>query len=259
MSQMGTLLDRVPPQNLEAEQSTLGSMMIDRAALDRGVEILRPDDFYRDAHQIVFGALLSLAERNEPVDIVTCQEELRTRNRLEDVGGTEYLMALIDSVPTAANIEYYAHIVEEKAILRKLIDAGTQIVSLSHGAVDDVDALVGDCEQMVFRVAQKHAGEYFTSLSSLAGAGFEAIEAAYKAKRSVTGLATGFTDLDNLTGGLQERPDNRGGAAEHGEDGAGMRHRAARGDPGRDAGGDILARDEQGAARAPDDLLRVAD
>ena len=201
--EIGSLLDKVPPQNLEAEQSTLGSMMIDKGALEKGVDILNPEDFYRDAHQIIFDSLVSLAERNEPVDIVTTQEELRTRKRLEEVGGTEYLMALIDSVPTAANIEYYARIVEEKAILRRLIDACTQIMSLSHGAVEDVDALVDRCERMIFQVSQKRMGQYFTQLDVLAHQAFEKIEVQYREKLAVSGLATGFRDLDNITSGLQ--------------------------------------------------------
>lgn len=201
--EIGSLLDKVPPQNLEAEQSTLGSMMIDKGALEKGVDVLNPEDFYRDAHQIIFDSLVSLAERNEPVDIVTTQEELRTRKRLEEVGGTEYLMALIDSVPTAANIEYYARIVEEKAILRRLIDACTQIMSLSHGAVEDVDALVDRCERMIFQVSQKRMGQYFTQLDVLAHQAFEKIEVQYREKLAVSGLATGFRDLDNITSGLQ--------------------------------------------------------
>ena len=201
--EIGSLLDKVPPQNLEAEQSTLGSMMIDKGALEKGVDVLNPEDFYRDAHQIIFDSLVSLAERNEPVDIVTTQEELRTRKRLEEVGGTEYLMALIDSVPTAANIEYYARIVEEKAILRRLIDACTQIMSLSHGSVEDVDALVDRCERMIFQVSQKRMGQYFTQLDVLAHQAFEKIEVQYREKLAVSGLATGFRDLDNITSGLQ--------------------------------------------------------
>ncbi len=201
--EIGSLLDKVPPQNLEAEQSALGSMMIDRSALDKGVDILKPEDFYREAHKTIFDALVSLAERNEPVDIVTVQEELRSRNRLEDVGGTEYLMALIDSVPSAANVEYYSRIVEEKAILRRLIDTCTQIMSLSHGQVDDVDALVDRCESMIFQVSQKRMGQFFTPLNLLAHQAFEKIEIQYREKPGVSGLRTGFTELDNITSGLQ--------------------------------------------------------
>ena len=197
------LLDKVPPQNLEAEQSTLGSMMIERGALEKGVDILHPEDFYREAHQLIFDALISLAERSEPVDIVTVQEELRGRGQLDAVGGTEYLMALIDSVPTSANLEYYARIVEEKAILRRLIDACAQMISWTHGQVDDVDALVDECERLIFQVSQKRMGQYFTSFDVLAHQAFEAIEHQYKEKIPISGLPTGFRDLDFMTSGLQ--------------------------------------------------------
>ena len=198
-----SLLDKVPPQNLEAEQSTLGSMMIDRSALEKGIDILSAQDFYRDAHQILFDALTSLAERSEPVDIVTVQEELRGRGQLDAVGGTEYLMALIDSVPTSANLEYYARIVEEKAILRRLIDACAQIVSQCHGQVDDADSVVDQSERLIFQVAQRRMGQYFTPLGTLAHRGFERIEEQYKEKIVISGLPTGFRALDNITSGLQ--------------------------------------------------------
>jgi replicative DNA helicase len=197
------LLDKIPPQNLEAEQSALGSMMIDRGALEKGVDVLKPEDFYRDAHQTIFDALTSLAERNEPVDIVTVQEELRARGRLESIGGTEYLEALIDSVPTAANIEYYARIVEEKSILRRLIDSCAQINSLCHGHVDGLDSLVDQAEQMIFNISQRRLGDSFAPLSALVHAAFEKVEAQYRDKSDVSGLRTGFRDLDKITSGLQ--------------------------------------------------------
>lgn len=198
-----SLLEKAPPQNLEAEQSTLGSMMIDRSALEKGIDILKPEDFYREAHQIIFDALISLAERDKPVDIVTAQEELRARGRLDAVGGTEYLMALIDSVPTSANLEYYARIVEEKAILRRLIDACAQIMSRSHGQVEDVDSLVDQAEGMIFQVSQRRIGQHFAPLSVLAHQTFERIEDQYREKLVVSGLPTGFADLDYITSGLQ--------------------------------------------------------
>lgn len=198
-----SLLGKVPPNNIEAEQSTLGSMMIDRAALEKGIDILQPEDFYRDAHQLIFDALMSLAERDQPVDIVTVQEELRTRGRLDSVGGTEYLMALIDSVPTASNLEYYAHIVEEKAMLRRLLDACAQITSWSYGHVEDTSQLIDQAEGLIFKVSQKRMGQYFTPLNVLAHQTFERIEDQYSEKATISGLATGFHDLDSITSGLQ--------------------------------------------------------
>lgn len=202
---MGTLelLDKVPPQNLEAEQSTLGSMMIDKAALEKTVDILKPEDFYREAHQLLFDALISLGGRDEAVDIITIQEELRSRGQIDAVGGTEYLMSLIDSVPTSANVEYYARIVEEKAILRRLIDASMQIIGWSHGEVEDVDDVVDNSERLIFQVSQRRMGQYFVPLSTLAHQAFEKIEDQYKEKVRVSGLPTGFRHLDDITSGLQ--------------------------------------------------------
>lgn len=156
----------LPPQNLEAEQSTLGSMMLERSALEKGMEILTAEDFYRPTHQEVFDSLLSLAERNEPVDLITLQEELRRRGKLESCGGTEYLMALASSVPTAAHVEYYAKIVEQKSILRRLIAAGTEIIGLAHSEEEDIEAITGRAEQLVFGVGQRRLGEYFKPIFS---------------------------------------------------------------------------------------------
>lgn len=198
-----TLLDRVPPQNLEAEQSALGSMMIDKAALEKGVDMLKSEDFYRDAHQIIFLSLMGLAEKGEPVDIVTVQEELRGAGKLDQVGGTEYLMALIDSVPTSANLEYYAKIVEEKAIFRRLIDACSQIISWSHEQGEEADSIIDRAERLIFQISQKQMGEYFTHLSGLAHHAYEKIEQQSIEKKQVYGLPTGFHALDGITTGLQ--------------------------------------------------------
>lgn len=203
MSVKSVLTDRVPPQNLEAEQSTLGSMLIDRGALEKAIEILQAEDFYRDAHQMIFQTFVSLAERGEPVDIVTTQEDLASRSKLEDVGGIEYLMALIDSVPSAANIEYYARIVEEKSVLRRLIDTCSLIASESFGQVDDVPALVDRAERSIFRIGQKRMGNFFTPLGVLAHEAFEKLEEKYHQTEPIYGLRTGFRDLDNKTTGLQ--------------------------------------------------------
>ena len=196
-------LDRVPPQNIEAEQSTLGSMMLDRAAIEKAGEILRTEDFYRTAHQEIYDALWSLAERDEAIDLITVQEELRTRGRLEAVGGTEYLMALLDSVPTAANVEYYSRIVEEKSILRRLIEAATEIAGEAYGQVDDIDALTDQAEQAIFSISQRRIGRYFTSVGSLVTEAWESLERRYQEGRVISGLETGFERLDYMTSGLQ--------------------------------------------------------
>lgn len=197
------LMDKVPPQNLEAEQSTLGSMMLDRSALEKGMEILKAEDFYRPAHQEVFDSLLSLAERDEPVDLITLQEELRKRGKLEDVGGTEYLMALVESVPTAAHLEHYAKIVERKSILRKLIAAGTEIIGLAQNEDEEIDSVTDQAERLVFGVAQRRMGEYFRPITPLVNQTWEWIEHRYHNKGESSGVPTGFNKLDHMTSGLQ--------------------------------------------------------
>lgn len=203
MATQFSTIDKIPPQNLEAEQSTLGSMMLERSALEKGMEILKGDDFYRPNHQEIYDALMSLAERDEPVDLITLQEELRKRGRLEDCGGTEYLMALVESVPTAANIEYYAKIVERKSILRKLIAAGTEIIGLAQNEDEEIDAVTDRAEQLVFGVAQRRIGEYFRSITPLVNQTWEWIEKRYHEKGEASGIATGFNKLDHMTSGFQ--------------------------------------------------------
>ncbi|MDO8587029.1 MAG: replicative DNA helicase [Armatimonadota bacterium] len=196
-------LDRVPPQNIEAEQSTLGSMMLDRAAIEKAGEILRQEDFYRTAHQVIYDALWSLAERDEAVDLITIQEEMRRRGKLEAVGGTEYLMALLDSVPTAANVEYYAKIVEEKSIRRRLIEAATEVIGYAHSQDEDIDALADRAEQIVFAVAQRRLGRSFSPLATLVSEAWDTIERRYQEGKAISGLETGFEALDYMTSGLQ--------------------------------------------------------
>ncbi len=181
----------------------MGSMMLERTALEKGMEILSTEDFYRPAHQEVFDALISLAERDEPVDLITLQEELRKRGKLEDCGGTEYLMALVESVPTAAHIEHYAKIVEKKSILRKLISAGTQIIGLAQNEDEEVDAITDQAERLVFGVGQRRMGEYFRAITPLVNQTWEWIEHRYHNKGESSGVPTGFHKLDHMTSGLQ--------------------------------------------------------
>lgn len=204
VERVSSVLERVPPQNLEAEQSTLGAMMIDRAAIEKAAEILAAEDFYRPTHQVIFDVLCSLQERDEPVDLITVQEELRNRAKLEDVGGTEYLIALLDTVPSAANIEHYAKIVEEKAILRRLIAAGTEIIGLAHSDVSEIDVVTDQAEQAVFKVAQRRVGQYFTPITPLVSEAWDWVDKRYREKGVASGLTTGFEKLDYMTSGLQK-------------------------------------------------------
>ncbi len=196
-------LERVPPQNLEAEQGVLGSMLLDRDAIARAVEGLRPEDFYRDAHRVIYTAMLELFERGEPVDLITVTNRLTGMGKLEDVGGATYLASLPNVVPTAANVDYYAGIVLEKSMLRALINAGTHIVSLGYDGADDVAALIDNAEKLVFGIASRRNAQDFQAIKEILKESFDRIDKRYQEKGTVTGVATGFTDIDMLTSGLQ--------------------------------------------------------
>ncbi|HEX2953858.1 MAG TPA: replicative DNA helicase, partial [Bacillota bacterium] len=196
-------LDRVPPQNIDAERSTIGSMLLDKDAIFRAIEILKPEDFYKDAHRIIFQAVTNLTAKNEPVDLVTVTEELRTKNILDAVGGIAYLTGLANAVPTAANVEYYAKIVEEKALMRNLIHAATEIVSSGYEGSEEVDKIMDAAEQSIFDVAQRRATRGYAPLKEILNTAFENIEKMYENKGGVTGINTGYNDLNRLTAGLQ--------------------------------------------------------
>lgn len=201
---MATAGERVPPQNLEAEQSVLGSMLIDKEAIYTASELLMGEDFYRSSHQKIFEAIISLSDRGEPVDLITLSDELKTGNCLEEAGGMQYLVSLADAVPTAANIQYYAEIVRERAILRALISGCTQIISASFSSPQDVDEFLDQAEQKIFEIGRRGKRQGFSSLKEVLVQTFERIEKLYDDKKGVTGLSSGFVDLDCLSAGLQE-------------------------------------------------------
>ncbi len=196
--------ERVPPQNLEAEQSVLGSMMIDKEAIYMASELLTGEDFYRTAHRKIFEAIILLSDRGEPVDLITLSDELKTGNCLEEIGGMQYLVSLADAVPTAANVQYYAEIVREKAILRALINGCTQIISDSFSSPQDVDDFLDQAEQKIFEIGHRGRQQSFSSLKEVLVHTFERIEKLYDHKKGVTGLSSGFLDLDYLSAGFQE-------------------------------------------------------
>jgi replicative DNA helicase len=196
-------IERVPPQNLEAEQSVLGSMLLDRDAIARVVEALRPEDFYRDLHRTIYMAMLDLFERGEPVDLITVTNRLTGMGKLEDVGGATYLASLPNTVPTAANAEFYAGIVLEKSMLRALISAGTQIAFLGYEGMDEVTALIDQAEKLVYGISARRNIQDFQTIKEILKSSFEKIDKRYQEKGTVTGVATGFADFDMLTSGLQ--------------------------------------------------------
>ena len=200
---MDLLAQRLPPQSLEAEVSALGGVLLENEALSRVLEVVNEGDFYREAHRQIFSALLHLYERNEPADLITLSEVLKKRDALEEVGGIEYLNFLVNSVPTAANIAYYAKIIKEKSILRKLINRATEIINLGFGDAGDVDESLDRAERLIFEISEDRVRPSFFPIKDIIKASFKTIENLYEKKQLITGVPTGFTKLDDLTSGLQ--------------------------------------------------------
>lgn len=200
---MDSLVSKVPPQSLDAEQSVLGAMLIERDAIARVAELLTPEHFYKETHQIIFDAICALYQRSEPVDLVTLSEELRRREKLEIIGGGEALTALIDIVPTAANVEHYARIVEEKAIRRQLMRAGHGIVGLGLEGEEKIEDLLDKAEQQIFHIGQRRFTQQFVPIKEILKSTLEHIDELYSRDSEVTGIATGFKEFDTMTAGLQ--------------------------------------------------------
>lgn len=198
---MAIALDRLPPQSVEAEQSVLGAMLIEKDAILRASEILDPAAFYRDAHRKIFEAILSLNERSEAVDVVTVTEELRRRNQLEEAGGVAYLTTLANLVPTAANVEFYARIVEEKGVLRRLIQASSEIARRAYEGQEEIEDLLDGAEHLIFNLVQRRQRGY-VALKEVLVETYERLAGLFAQQGQITGLPTGFKDFDRLTSGL---------------------------------------------------------
>lgn len=195
--------ERVPPQNIEAEQSVLGAMLLEKEAIVKVEEILLPQDFYREAHKIIYKTILKLAEKNEAADLVTVTESLRREGKLEDIGGITYITYLANAVPTAANVIYHARIIEEKSLLRKLVSAATEIAGMGYEANDEISTILDTAEKKVMSIGQRRMGQDFTPIKEVVHDAFGRIEKLYETRGGITGLATGFKDFDRLTAGLQ--------------------------------------------------------
>ncbi len=196
--------ERVPPQAIDVEQAVLGAMLLNKEAIGRALEIIDRDCFYRDDHQKIFDVLVGLYDKNQPVDIITVSEELTRRKQLDEMGGRMYLLELTEKIATTANIEYHCSIVLEKSTLRKLINTSTQIVTQCYDATQEVDDLLDRAEQGIFSISEKRIKEGFVSIGDLLPHTFEAIEEYQKKGGMITGIPTGFFELDYLTGGLQK-------------------------------------------------------
>ena len=194
---------KLPPQNLDAERAVLGGMLIDNEAIHRVIELLRPEDFYRDAHSKIYQAILSLYQANEPSDLVTVTNALKLANHLDAIGGASYLSSLVDQVPTSAHVGHYSKIIREKAVLRQLIDGATEIASRGYEEEGGIDEFLDKAESIIFDIATRRIQQGFVPMKEVVKAGFKAIEQSYERKESVTGVPSGYTDLDRLTSGLQ--------------------------------------------------------
>jgi replicative DNA helicase len=198
-----TTVEHLPPHNLEAEQSMLGSLMIDRDAIIRVASNIKPDDFYSASNGDIYGAIVDLYNRREPTDIVTLSAELDRRNRLEMVGGISYLSSLLTVVPTSVHVEFYSKIVERTATLRRLIHAGTDIVRIGYDDAAEIDDAIDRAEQALFDVSQRRATPDFESVGQVLDNYFTELDYIRNNRGDVIGVPTGYTELDRLTGGLQ--------------------------------------------------------
>ena len=195
--------ERVIPQNITAEQNVLSAMLIDTHAADIVAERLQPEDFYRPSHQIICRAIFRLHGRNEPVDLVTVTEELKKENRLEDVGDISYLTLLANVAPTAANVKYHARIVEEKSLLRQMVESGTAIAAMGYeGGEEDVQDLIDRAEKNLLRLSCRKSATDFVPIQDIVSAAMDRLGSLVENSRALTGLSTGFTDLDSITAGL---------------------------------------------------------
>lgn len=204
MKDIDSSLHKVPPQNIEAEQSILGSILLDNQALNNALEILEAKDFYSEAHRRIFTATIELSDRNEPCDLITLANILKNKKQLDAVGGVAYLASLVDNVPSAANIAYYAKIVKERAILRSLIGTATGILKNSYDTGADVDRVLDEAEHAIFEISENKIRPAFFPIKDIIKDSFKTIERLYERKSLITGVPTGFEKIDDLTSGLQK-------------------------------------------------------
>jgi len=196
-------LGRNPPQNISAEQAALGSMLLQEEAILHSIDILKPEDFYQKSHQNIFQCILDLFEKSRGVDLVTLTEELNRKNLLEKIGGVTYLTNLINSVPTAANIEYYIKIIEEKSILRNLINNTTKIISMAYEEKEDAKILLDKAEHLVFEISDRNIRQSFVPIKEIIQDSYEKIEDLYHRGGFITGVPSGYEELDDITTGFQ--------------------------------------------------------
>lgn len=203
MSDVDLSQPRMPPQNIEAEQSILGAILLDKEAMPKVEELLVDQDFYRTAHQKIYRAMLNLSERDEAIDHITLSEHLRSLGELEGVGGAAYLAELVAVTPSAANVRYHCKVVKDKALLRGLISASTDVLMQAYDSTESAEVVLESAEQSVFRIGQNRLGRGFYPLKEVIAESLGVVDALHKLGKSVTGVPTGFAELDEITAGLQ--------------------------------------------------------
>jgi replicative DNA helicase len=202
MAEQATAPERTLPHNLEAERSVLGAVILRNEAMNEAVEVIDSDDFYRDAHRRIFDKMIALSERNDAIDLITLKEELNRAGELDQVGGPAYIARLVDGVPRTTNVSHYARIIKEKSTLRALIQRANEITVSAYSAEQDADEILDEAERRIFEIADKRTRSGFTPLSELVRDSFDTIEKLQAQKGMVTGVPTGFTELDEMTTGM---------------------------------------------------------
>jgi len=197
-------IEKINPQNIEAEQSLLGSLLIDKDAIIRVADLARPEDFYKENHQHIYNAILDLFAKHEPIDILSLASKLAERGKLEDVGGRSYLMTLANTVPTASHVVHYANIVQKKATLRRLLAAAGEITALGYNEEEEMENILDKAEQKLFSVSQKYLKQIFIPIKNILTEAFDRIDELHREKGKLRGLPTGFADLDSILAGLQK-------------------------------------------------------
>ena len=196
-------INRIPPHSVESEQSILGSIILDKEAIITVAETIQPMDFYKEAHKIIYESMLKLNSNNEPIDLITLIEELRKEGHLDSIGGISYLTSLSTIVPTTSNVKYYANIVKEKSVMRQLIKASNEIINLGYDASTDVQEILDKAEKNIFDISQEKSGDDIQPINVVLQDTFEMIEKLCTDKSEVTGITTGFADLNKKINGLQ--------------------------------------------------------
>jgi replicative DNA helicase len=204
MEDLSAELRKIPPQQIEAEQSLLGGIMQDGSSLPSALEVLKGDEFYKESHRIIFMTIQDLFERNEPVDILTVTNLLAERKQLESIGGASYVAALVDTMPSIANIGAYAKIISEKAVLRRLIQSANEVMSFAYGGGKSTEEILDNAEAAIFKIAERRIRNSYFPLKEVIKKNIEMIERYQEYRESVTGVTSGYKDLDKLTAGFQK-------------------------------------------------------